>query len=379
MLTHKFSYFNIDLHNLTIFDKNKNGDTLMNKKLPSSLILIVYGLLATFFNQVILAPYLYRFNFKLAFFLLFFAYLLQSLMIIFLKNKYEKIRNYDLFYFKQNNKASYCMYAITITLITLILLLYLIYFFFNFINNYFYVNAKYIFIMPLLFVLVSFGIYKSPYSTYQVGVIIFILFELQFLVFFFVPKNIDISILLPINISINSNLIFIFLYLLSIILFPLLSLSTTSYASTPFRIKELIILAIILFVSNTYFLFIQIKQLGVLVSYLDYPFYTIFDALDLGYYSEHLYIIPVSLCLITTFIFILNLLHSLRQLYFIESPNKIILFFAFILIFSLFLFEKVYILKNIIDTLFYLLGFLFLTLLIIQFITFRSNNHEKNI
>lgn len=352
----------------------------MSKKLPSSLILIVYGLLLVFFNQVIIAPYLYKLNFKLSFFVLLFAYLLQSLIFIFLKNTYEKIRTYDLFYFKQNNKISYYTFLTLITLITLIILLYLIYFFFNFINSYFYVNAKYIFIIPLLFVVVSFGLYKSFYSIYQVGIIIFIVLGIQFFVFFFAPKNIDISILLPLDFSLNYNNIRIFILFISIILFPLLSLSSASLASTPFRIKELIIIALVLFISNSYFLFMQMKQLGVLVSYLDHPFYIIFDALDLGYYSEHLYIVPVTLCLVTTFIFILILLHSLKKICFIESPNKIIIFFSITIIFSLFLFSKVHVFKAIIDTLIFILSIIFFTLFIVQFITFkiRRQSHEKN-
>ena len=64
----------------------------MERKVNSPITIIFFSLLTTFFNQVLLAPYIYKLNFKLAFLIIICAYLLQAFFIVMMKNIYEKIR-----------------------------------------------------------------------------------------------------------------------------------------------------------------------------------------------------------------------------------------------------------------------------------------------
>ena len=109
----------------------------------------------------------------------------------------------------------------------------------------------------MLFVIVSYGLNKSLYALIQVGTLIYIILSLQFFIFFFAPKDIDISIFLPIILNDFGGNLSIFLISLSLILFPLLSLPLANIAASSFKYKELIILSFILFISNSYFLFIN--------------------------------------------------------------------------------------------------------------------------
>lgn len=337
----------------------------MERKVNSPITIIFFSLLTTFFNQVLLAPYIYKLNFKLAFLIIICAYLLQAFFIVMMKNIYEKIRVNNFFYYQKNHKYLFLFFKIIYLIIFIILSLFLIYFFFSFIDNYFFVNAKYIFIIPLLFLVSAFGINKSFYALNQVGTLINIVLSIQFIIFFFAPKNIDISIFLPLNYGKDSNILTILYFVISIIFFPILLLPLSNISNSKYSYKELIIYAFILFISNAYFSFMQMRQLGALIQYINHPFYIIFDALDLGYYSEHLYIVPVTLCLATTFVFIIFNLHSFKAIYFTSSKISILLF-TLLLISSLILFRYINIYLDLINLFLYVLPIVITLYLIIS-------------
>ena len=351
----------------------------MERKLPSSITLIVYSLLTTFFNQVLIVPFIYKLNFKLSFFVLLIAYFIQVTIFILIKFLYERIRINSLLYYKIRSEKLYKIYWIIHLIISITILFLLTYFFFSFIDNYFFVNAKYIFIVPLLFIIGSYGISKSFYSIFQLGTLVFLLLTIQFIIFSFAPKTIDISVFLPIDLINNGANIRIFYICISLILFPILSIPLGDKASNPYTYKEIIIISIITYISNAYFLFMQTRQLGALLTYVNHPFYIIFDALDLGYYSEHLYIVPVTLCLITTFIFILFLLHSIKEISF-SKKSYILGLFTLILLISMYLFLEIYIFDFLINLFIYLLPSLLFFFLIFSFIVFRKGgkNYEKD-
>ena len=57
----------------------------MERKVNSPITIIFFSLLTTFFNQVLLAPYIYKLNFKLAFLIIICAYLIQAFFIVMMK------------------------------------------------------------------------------------------------------------------------------------------------------------------------------------------------------------------------------------------------------------------------------------------------------
>ena len=103
----------------------------MERKVNSPITIIFFSLLTTFFNQVLLAPYIYKLNFKLAFLIIICAYLLQALFIVMMKNIYEKIRVNNFFYYQKNHKYLFLFFKIIYLIIFIILSLFLIYFFFS--------------------------------------------------------------------------------------------------------------------------------------------------------------------------------------------------------------------------------------------------------
>lgn len=352
----------------------------MSKRVPSSIILIVYSVVQLFFNQVIIAPYLYKINFKFAFFVLLIVYFLQSLFLILLKNKYEKIRILGNEYYQNVNKISYKIFFCLIIYISLILILFVVYFYFTFINSYFFVNAKYIYIIPLLYVICAFAIYKSFYAIFQFGVMLFLVLCGQFFIFFFSPKTIEISYFLPLNMNFSSN-IKIYLMLPTTLFLILFTLPCANLASTPFRKKEIIIISILSFTFNAYYLFIQVKQLGIITSYLDHPFYNVFDALELGFYLEHLYIIPVILCVAGTILFILFLLNNIKLLSQHNSSNIIIIIFGILLFIIIKLLKNIMVFNHILNIFLYILSALFILLFIFCILTFKveRSKNETNI